>query len=172
VQAELPPAVLRGGVRSDYSVRSTRIVLRDEGSTLVEQKRLLREELKPELALPISQEKGAMTTHEFMREVSQQVPYLSPQQVEAVVKTVFAALTDALARGARIKLLYFGSFGVRQHRPRTARTPTTGAPLAIPAKTVPFFRAAKALRQRVQGQGRLVQGSEKTAPSGGLPQQN
>ena len=110
-----------------------------------------------------------MTKRELIRELTQQFPHLSPQQAEAVVKAVFAALTEALACGERIELWGFGSFGVKQHRPRAARDPRTGALLAIPAKTVPFFRVAKALQERVQGAGGAVQeGRGKSGVNGDL----
>ena len=114
-----------------------------------------------------------MTKRELIRELTRQFPHLSPQQAETVVKAVFAALTEALACGERIELWGFGSFGVKQHRPRAARDPRTGAVLAVPAKTVPFFRVAKALRKRVDGQGELRQGEKgKIDTSGGSPHQN
>ena len=94
-----------------------------------------------------------MTKRELIREVTQQFPQLSPQQAEAIVKAVFATLTEALARGERIELRDFGRLGVKQHRPRAARDPRTGALLTVPTKTVAFFRVAKALRERVQGPG-------------------
>ena len=99
-----------------------------------------------------------MTTRELMREVVQRFPHLSSQQAEAVVKAVFATLTEALVRGEPIELRDFGSFGIKHHQARAIRDPRTGALIAVPAKTVPFFRVAKALRKRVDGQGVLVQG--------------
>jgi integration host factor subunit beta len=150
-------------------VRGTRIAISNEASTLLQQKQRGKEELKPEFGPPRVHEKGPMTRHQLIREVIQQFPQLSPQQAEAIVKAVFAVLTEALARGECIELRDFGSFGVKQHRPRAARDPRTGALLAVPAKTVAFFRAAQALRERVQGpEGRCRGRGEKTDTRGGL----
>jgi len=114
-----------------------------------------------------------MTKRELIRELTQQFPHLSPQQAEAVVKAVFAVLTEALACGEGIELWGFGSFGVKQHGPRAVRDPRTGAVLAVPAKTVPFFRVAKALRKRVDEQGELRQGEKGTVDtSDGSPHQH
>jgi nucleoid DNA-binding protein len=60
-----------------------------------------------------------------------------------------AALAEALAAGERIELRGFGSFGVRHHEARTGRNPRTGAAIAVAAKGVPYFRAAKQLRAEV-----------------------
>ena len=115
-----------------------------------------------------------MTSCELMWEIAQQFPHLSPQQAAAAVKAVFTALAEALARRERIELWGFGSFGVKHHRARAGHNPKTGVVIAVPAKTVPFFRVAKALRERVEGQGGPVQGDrqEKTDTSRGLHHQN
>lgn len=98
-----------------------------------------------------------MTKRELIREVTQQFPHLLPQQAEAIVNAVFAVLTEAMARGERIALQDFGSFEVRHRKARGIPDPRTGALIAVPPKAVPFFRVAKALRERVQGQGRIEQ---------------
>ena len=115
-----------------------------------------------------------MTKSELITEVAQHYPRRSPQEIEAAVTAVFTALTEALARGERIELRDFGSFGLKLHRARAGHNPKTGVPIAVPAKTVPFFRVAKTLRKRVDGQGVLVQGDreEKTRTSEGLHHQN
>lgn len=63
-------------------------------------------------------------------------------------------VTEALAQGERIELRGFGSFAVRERRARAGRNPRTGAAVAVAAKRVPIFKAAKELRQRVEGQAR------------------
>src|SRR5438093_13501611 len=114
-----------------------------------------------------------MTKSELIAKVAQHYPRRSPKELEAAVNAVFAALTEALARGERIELRDFGSFGLKQHRARAGHNPKTGAVIAVPAKTVPFFKVAKTLRKRVDGQGVLVQGDreEKTSTSEGLHHQ-
>jgi len=92
-----------------------------------------------------------MTKHDLMEEVAQHFPHLSQQEVKAAVETVFAALTQALAAGKRIELRGVGSFGLQHHQARAGHNPRTGAAIAVPAKTVPFFRVAQALRRRVEG---------------------
>jgi integration host factor subunit beta len=92
-----------------------------------------------------------MTKHDLMEEVAQHFPHLSPQEVKAAVDTVFAALTQALAAGKRIELRGFGSFELKHHQARAGHNPRTGAAIAVPAKIVPFFRVAQALRRRVEG---------------------
>jgi integration host factor subunit beta len=98
-----------------------------------------------------------MTKNELIAEVAHRHPQHSLQEIEAAVNAVFATLAQALATGQRIELRDFGSFGLKQHRAHTGRNPKTGAVIAVPAKTVPFFRVAKGLRRRVEQPGVLTQ---------------
>jgi len=90
-----------------------------------------------------------MTKRDLIREVVRHYPRFSRQEAEAVVQAVLDSLTAALARGERVELRGFGTFGLKQRQARAGRNPRTGAIIAVPAKRVPVFRVAKALRTRV-----------------------
>lgn len=95
------------------------------------------------------EETRTMTKRDLIREVVRHDPHFSRQQAEAVVQAVLDSLTAALARGERVELRGFGTFGLKQRQARAGRNPRTGAIIAVPAKQVPVFRVAKALRTRV-----------------------
>ena len=90
-----------------------------------------------------------MTKRDLIREVVRHYPRFSRQEAEAVVQAVLDGLSAALARGERIELRGFGIFGIKQRQARAGRNPRTGVIIAVPAKQVPVFRVAKALRTRV-----------------------
>ncbi len=71
---------------------------------------------------------------------------LTKQESAMVVETVFECITGALVRGEKVEIRGFGSFKVRQHRPRTGRNPKAGTPVYVPAKKVPYFKTGKRLR--------------------------
>ncbi len=64
------------------------------------------------------------------------------REAERLITATFDAIAQALGRGEKVELRGFGSFRVRQRRPRRARNPRTGTPVQTPAKRVPFFRAS------------------------------
>ena len=66
-----------------------------------------------------------------------------------IVGTVFDEITAALARGDRVELRGFGAFTVKRRNARTGRNPRTGAAVDVDEKAVPFFKAGKELRERV-----------------------
>src|SRR5262249_60317105 len=87
---------------------------------------------------------------------------LTKQDSEAVVDTVLAAITDALARGDKVEIRGFGSFKIRQRRSRVGRNPKTGASVSVPGKKVPFFKVGKGLRE-------LVNTGQSTSSEAGSP---
>ena len=68
---------------------------------------------------------------------------------ERLVGAVFSAIADALAREEPVAIAGFGTFATRSRAARRTRNPRTGEPVAVPASTVPSFKAAKALREAV-----------------------
>lgn len=68
---------------------------------------------------------------------------------EVIVETIFEAVTGALKRGDKIEIRGFGSFRIRQRKPRIGRNPKTGARVEVPAKRVPYFKPSKELRDMV-----------------------
>ncbi len=93
-----------------------------------------------------------MTKRGIIDELLIRQPGISYRDSETVVSTMFDAMTRRLAAGQRIELRGFGSCGVKLRRARQGRNPKTGAPVEIAAKRIPFFRAGKELRVKVNGQ--------------------
>jgi DNA-binding protein HU-beta len=75
----------------------------------------------------------------------------SKKAVEAIIKTMADVTTSSLQEGDYVALPGIGKLGVKQRAARTGHNPKTGAPVEIPAKKVPHFTAAKALKDAVAG---------------------
>lgn len=67
------------------------------------------------------------------------------------VDAVLASVTGALAQGERVSLFGFGVFEKVDRAARTARNPSTGGTVDVPATSVPRFRAGQALKDAVAG---------------------
>lgn len=74
---------------------------------------------------------------------------ISKALAETVVNLVFSSMTEALKEGRPIEIRGFGSFRVRSYRGYTGRNPRTGVTVGVDAKTLPFFRVGKELRDRL-----------------------
>ena len=90
-----------------------------------------------------------MTRSELIAELAAANTQLRGEDVEAIVATIFDGIAAALARGDRVELRGFGAFTARRRDPRVGRNPRAGEPVAVDAKSVPFFRAGKELRLRM-----------------------
>jgi integration host factor subunit beta len=92
---------------------------------------------------------GGMTKSELMAELAAANPHLTGRDIELIVATIFDEITSALSRGARVELRGVGAFTVKRRNARTGRNPRTGQAVSVGEKAVPFFKAGKELRERV-----------------------
>jgi len=90
-----------------------------------------------------------MTKRGIIEELLTRRQGFSHRESETIVNAMFDAMGQVLARGERIEIRGFGSFGVKQRRARQGRNPKTGALVEVEAKRIPFFRAGKDLRLEV-----------------------
>ncbi len=92
-----------------------------------------------------------MTKREIIDELLARRREFSHRQAETIINAMFDAMAATLARGRRIEIRGFGSFGVKQRRARQGRNPKTGAAVSVVAKRVPYFRVGKELRIELNG---------------------
>lgn len=90
-----------------------------------------------------------MTKSELVNQLAARFPQLVLKDADFAVKTILDAMTDALARGHRIEIRGFGSFGLNRRPPRVGRNPKSGEKVMVPEKFVPHFKPGKELRERV-----------------------
>jgi len=92
-----------------------------------------------------------MTKSELIQRIAELNPHLYHRDVERIVGTIFDEIAGALSRGDRVELRGFGAFSVKQRDARTGRNPRTGEAVAVDAKSVPYFKTGKQLRERLNG---------------------
>ena len=90
-----------------------------------------------------------MIKSELIDRLAAENTHLTHAEVERVVNIVLGQMTDTLADGGRVELRGFGAFSVRARPARAGRNPRTGEPVQVPAKSVPFFKSGKDLRERL-----------------------
>ncbi len=92
-----------------------------------------------------------MTKRGIIEELLARNQRFSHRESETIVNAMFDAMASSLARGDRIEIRGFGSFGIKQRRARQGRNPKTGEVVKVDAKRIPFFRAGKELRSEING---------------------
>ena len=74
---------------------------------------------------------------------------LSKTETASVVDIFFNGMADALAKGDRVEIRGLCSFFVKEYDGYTGRNPKTGEKVKIKPKKLPFFKAGKELKERV-----------------------
>ncbi len=90
-----------------------------------------------------------MNRSDLVRRIKERNPDLHAAEADQVVRAVFSEIEQALIRGERAEFRGFGSFSVRRHPAHVGRNPKSGAPVQVPEKNMPYFRAGKELKKRV-----------------------
>ncbi|MGV6840707.1 MAG: integration host factor subunit beta [Planktomarina sp.] len=92
-----------------------------------------------------------MIRSELVQKLMDENPHLYQRDVERIVNTIFDTIIDTMADGGRVELRGFGAFGVKKRDARMGRNPRTGEQVSVEEKHVPFFKAGKLLRERLNG---------------------
>ena len=95
---------------------------------------------------------STMIRSELVQQLANENPTLRLSEVEAIVDTVLESILAQLEQGGRVELRGFGAFSVRARDARAGRNPRSGETVAVPAKHVPYFKAGKELRARLNGE--------------------
>lgn len=90
-----------------------------------------------------------MTRSELIARLAERYPQLVAKDADFAVNSILDAMARALARGSRIEIRGFGSFGLNRRPPRIGRNPKSGEKVLVPEKRVPHFKPGKELRERV-----------------------
>ena len=90
-----------------------------------------------------------MIRSELLQELHKDNPELRVEEVEQVVEIFFDEIGQRLAEGGRVELRGFGAFSTREREARTGRNPRTGEAVEVPSKRVPYFKAGKEIRERL-----------------------
>lgn len=89
-----------------------------------------------------------MTKKEFIANIAETTE-VSKKDAEKVYDAIFAGIADQLAAGEKVAINGFGTFEVRERAARQGINPQTKEKVEIAACKAPGFKAAKALKDKV-----------------------
>ncbi len=90
-----------------------------------------------------------MTKSELIETVASKVSNFSRKDIEIIVETLFNSMTESLSKGDKVEIRGFGSFKIKSRDGRQGRNPKSGENIFIESKRVPFFKAGKEIRERI-----------------------
>ena len=86
-----------------------------------------------------------MTKQELIDIVSEKAG-LTKKDTAGVLEVFLETIVDSLKRGEKVALVGFGTFEAKTRKAREGRNPDTGETIQIAARTVPSFKAGRALK--------------------------
>ncbi len=103
-----------------------------------------------------------MNKSDLINTLAARAKHISLKDMEVIVNEIFNGMTESLRSGERIEIRGFGSFEVRERKPRVGRNPKSGAKVQVGRRRVPFFKVGKELRERINrnGSGVLLKTAE------------
>lgn len=90
-----------------------------------------------------------MIKSELVLKMAEMNPHLYQRDIEILVNAILDEITTALSRGDRVELRGFGTFSTKERDARLGRNPRTGAKVDVTEKRVPYFKAGKEIRERL-----------------------
>lgn len=85
------------------------------------------------------------------------VTHQTSKVAEGSVNIFFTSIKQALSTGDKVEIRGFGSFLLKSYNAYTGRNPKTGDKVLVPKKELPFFRAGKDLREKVNSAAKAPQ---------------
>jgi|GEM_PF-1552710 integration host factor subunit beta len=92
---------------------------------------------------------GIMTRSELIDKLAERFPNKTPQEIEAIVVTIFSEIAKTLQKNGRVELRGFGSFFVRKRDKRIGCDPRSGKSIQLEERFVPLFRAGRVLLDKL-----------------------
>ena len=90
-----------------------------------------------------------MKKSELIYLLSKNLKDYSETDVSLSADLIQKAIIESLKKRNRIEIRGFGSFCLRDRKSIRARNPKSGESIELPKRSIPFFRASKLLKQRV-----------------------
>lgn len=89
------------------------------------------------------------TKSELIDKVSREFGEYKKKDVERAVNVIFDTMKLALINDQRIEIRGLGTFKVKERPARQGRNPKSGEGVAIPDRKIPFFKAGRALKLKL-----------------------
>ncbi|MFY9227656.1 MAG: HU family DNA-binding protein [Blastocatellia bacterium] len=85
--------------------------------------------------------------HEVAKAVGQYME-ITNRHAEMIVAEIINSMIDSLKEGNEIEIRGFGAFRIRSRNARNGRNPKTGEAVAVPSKSVVYFKIGKGLKEK------------------------
>ena len=88
-----------------------------------------------------------MNKSDLINNISNKSNSFSDSDIEQSINSILELIVHSLSNRNRVEIRNFGTFSIRFREERLSRNPKTGTSVLVEAKSHPYFRASKNLRQ-------------------------
>lgn len=90
-----------------------------------------------------------MKKSDFITLLSQNLKDYNVTDVNLSSDLIQKVIIESLRKRNRVEIRGFGTFCIRDRKSIRARNPKSGESIELPKRSIPYFRASKLLKQRV-----------------------
>ena len=90
-----------------------------------------------------------MKKSDFISLLSKSLEDCNELDINISVNLIQKAIVESLKKRNRVEIRGFGSFCIRDRKSIRARNPKSGETIELPKRSMPYFRASKLLKQRL-----------------------
>ena len=88
-----------------------------------------------------------MNKSDLVNKISNKSDSFTEDDIEKSVNSILELISKSLSQKQRVEIRNFGTFSIRSRERRLSRNPKTGSSVLVEAKSHPYFRASKNLKQ-------------------------
>jgi len=90
-----------------------------------------------------------MKKSDFIFLLSKNLKDYNEVDINLSAELIQKAIVKSLKKRNRVEIRGFGSFCIRDRKSIRARNPKSGESIELPKRSIPYFRASKLLKQRI-----------------------
>ncbi len=90
-----------------------------------------------------------MKKSDFISLLSKYLEVYNEADINLSADLIQKSIVETLKKRNRVEIRGFGSFCIRDRKSIRARNPKSGESIELPKRSIPYFRASKLLKQRV-----------------------
>ena len=90
-----------------------------------------------------------MKKSDFISSLSKKLEDYNELDINLSADLIQKAVVESLRKRNRVEIRGFGSFCIRDRKSIRARNPKSGESIELPKRSIPYFRASKLLKQRI-----------------------
>jgi len=90
-----------------------------------------------------------MTKNELIKKTQEKFKTYSQKDIALAIQTILDSLVGSMKKNERVEIRGFGTFTIRERKPRVGRNPKSGAEVSLGERRVPFFKTGRDLRLKV-----------------------